>query len=388
LKLDKLQECVYSGIMNLPRHYQDLGDYLEPNKVLVIYGPRQVGKTTLLQNYLSKTSLKYKVDSGDNIKTQQIIGSQDFGQILSYLQGYELYAIDEAQRIPGVGMGLKIIVDQIPGIKVIATGSSSFELSGQIGEPLAGRKKTLTLYPVSESELGSVYNVFEIKEKLSEFLVYGMYPAVLTAGLEKKANLLEELVNSLLLKDILELEKVKGSKVLIDLLRLIAFQIGGEVSLTELGRQLGLDYKTVARYLDLLEKSFILYNLRGYSTNLRKEVTKKSKYYFYDNGIRNAIVSNFNPLGIRDDVGKLWENFMVSERLKTQEYRGIHANNYFWRTWDKQEVDWLEEREGSIFGYEFKYVSQRRNGSASFLRLYPKANFQLITSQNYLEFVS
>ena len=373
--------------MNLPRNYQDLGKYLEPNRVLVIYGPRQVGKTTLLQSYLSKTNLKYKADSGDNIKTQQILGSQDFSQILSYLQGYELYAIDEAQRIPRVGMGLKIIVDQIPNIKVIATGSSSFELSGQTGEPLAGRKKTLTLYPISQSELSTVYNLFEIREKLPEFLVYGTYPAVLTASLEDKADLLEELVNSLLLKDILELERVKNSKVLIDLLRLIAFQVGGEVSLSELGRQLGLDYKTVARYLDLLEKSFILYNLRGYSTNLRKEVTKKSKYYFHDNGIRNAIVSNFNFLNLRDDVGKLWENFMVSERLKTQEYQGIHANNYFWRTWDNQEIDWLEEREGNLFAYEFKFTSQKLKGGASFLRLYPNAKLQLITSQNYLEFV-
>ena len=373
--------------MNLPRNYQDLGKYLEPNRVLVIYGPRQVGKTTLLQSYLSKTNLKYKADSGDNIKTQQILGSQDFSQILSYLQGYELYAIDEAQRIPRVGMGLKIIVDQIPNIKVIATGSSSFELSGQTGEPLAGRKKTLTLYPISQSELSTVYNLFEIREKLPEFLVYGTYPAVLTASLEDKADLLEELVNSLLLKDILELERVKNSKVLIDLLRLIAFQVGGEVSLSELGRQLGLDYKTVARYLDLLEKSFILYNLRGYSTNLRKEVTKKSKYYFHDNGIRNAIVSNFNFLNLRDDVGKLWENFMVSERLKTQEYQGIHANNYFWRTWDNQEIDWLEEREGNLFAYEFKFTSQKLRGGASFLRLYPNAKLQLITSQNYLEFV-
>ncbi len=378
---------VYSKLMNFLRNYADLGIYLEPNKVLVLYGPRQVGKTTLLQEYLSRTGLKYKADSGDNLKTQQIIGSADFSQIVSYLQGYELYAIDEAQRVPGVGMGLKIIVDQIPHIQVIATGSSSFELSGQIGEPLAGRKTTLTLYPMSQSELKDVYNPFEMKEKLSEFLIYGTYPAVLNADADTKADVLEELVNSLLLKDILELERVKSSKVLLDLLRLIAFQIGGEVSLSELGRQLGLDYKTVARYLDLLEKSFILYNVRGYSTNLRKEVTKKSKYYFYDNGIRNAIISNFNPLNLRDDIGKLWENFMVAERLKFQEYRRIHANNFFWRTWDKQEIDWLEEKEGTLFGYEFKYMSQKPRGLVPFTRSYPQAKFQLITSQNYMDFV-
>ena len=387
MKLDNLQELFYAKCMNIPRNYQNLDAYLEPNKVLVIYGPRQVGKTTLLQNYLSQTGLKYKLDSGDNLKTQSIIESQDFGQILDYLSGYELYAIDEAQRISGIGMGLKIIVDQIPGINVIATGSSSFELSGQIGEPLVGRKKTLTLYPVSQSELTSIYNPFEIKEKLHDFLIYGSYPAILTADLNKKTDLLEELVNSLLLKDILELEKVKGSKVLMDLLRLIAFQIGGEVSLSELGKQLGLDYKTVARYLDLFEKSFILYNLRGYSTNLRKEVTKKSKYYFYDNGIRNAVISNFNPLNLRDDVGKLWENFMVAERLKTQEYRGIYANNFFWRTWDNQEVDWIEERDGGLFGYEFKFADQKSKGKLSFTKLYPKAEFQIVTTKNYLDFV-
>lgn len=373
--------------MNIPRYYQNLGDYLESNKVLVIYGPRQVGKTTLLQCYLSQTGLKYKLDSGDNLKTQSIIGSQDFSQIMRYLKGYELYAIDEAQRVSGIGTGLKIIVDQIPGIKVIATGSSSFELSGQIGEPLVGRKRTLTLYPVSQSELKGVYNQFEIEERLSDFLIYGSYPAILTADYNKKVELLEELINSLLLKDILELEKVKSSKVLMDLLRLIAFQIGGEVSLTELGNQLGLDYKTVARYLDLFEKSFILYNLRGYSTNLRKEVTKKSKYYFYDNGIRNAIIYNFNPLNLRDDVGKLWENFMVAERLKTQEYRGMYSNNFFWRTWDKQEVDWLEEKDGGLFGYEFKFTNQNSKGKLSFTKLYPKAEFQVVTTKNYLDFV-
>jgi uncharacterized protein len=373
--------------MNLPRHYQDLESYLEPHTVLVIYGPRQVGKTTLLQNFLSHTHLKYKLDSGDNLKVQHLLGSQDFDQITNYLQGYELYALDEAQRIPNIGLGLKIIVDQLPQLKVIATGSSSFELAGQIGEPLVGRKKTLTLFPIALSELKNIYNSSEITEKLSQLLIYGSYPAILTSPVDKRADLLEELFNSLVLKDILELEKVKGSKVLIDLLRLIAFQIGSEVSLSELGQQLSLDYKTVARYLDLLEKSFILYNLRGYSTNLRKEITKKSKYYFLDNGIRNAVISNFNSLDLRDDIGKLWENFLVTERLKTQEYQKIHSNNFFWRTWDKQEVDWLEEKAGHITGYEFKYSHQKAKGFASFTRLYPQARFQLITPQNYFDFV-
>jgi len=372
--------------MVFPRHYDKLAQYLEPNKVLVIYGPRQVGKTTLLQNYLEQTPFKYKLDSGDNLKVQQILSSQDFSQITSYLAGYELYALDEAQRVPNIGQGLKIIVDQIPNIRVIATGSSSFELSGQIGEPLTGRKRTLTLYPLSQLELANLYNKYELKEKLSEILVFGAYPEILRAPLKKKPHLLEEIVNSYLLKDILELEKVKGSKIVLDLLRLLAFQAGSEVSLSELGRQLGLDYKTVARYLDLLEKSFVLYNLRGYSKNLRKEITKKSKYYFYDNGVRSAVISNFNDLPLRDDIGKLWENFLVGERLKTQEYLGIYANNYFWRTWDGQEIDWLEEREGKLFGYEFKYSEEKLKTPPLFANTYPQAEVKLLNQNNYFEF--
>ncbi|OGW49706.1 MAG: hypothetical protein A2Z50_06655, partial [Nitrospirae bacterium RBG_19FT_COMBO_42_15] len=292
--------------MKIPRIYQDLNKYLKPNKALIIYGPRQVGKTTLLQDFLAATKLRYKLDSGDNIQTQHILGSQDFNLIREYAQGYELLAIDEAQRIKNIGLGLKIIVDQMPGIKVIATGSSSFELSGQVGEPLTGRKTTLTLYPVSQIELSNLYNPYEIKNKLEEWLIFGGYPEVVAA--EDKAErikLLEEIVQAYLLKDILNLGKVKSAKMLLDLLRLLAFQVGSEVSLTELARQIGIDYKTVARYLDLFEKSFVIYNLRGFSRNLRKEITKKSKYYFYDNGVRNAVISNFNKLELRNDAGML-----------------------------------------------------------------------------------
>jgi len=224
--------------------------------------------------------------------------------------------LDEAQKIPNIGQGLKILVDQIPGIKIIATGSSSFELAGQVGEPLTGRKTTLTLYPVSHLELAQLYNPHEIKEKLGEWLVFGAYPEVVTTeGKSEKARLLEELVHSYLLKDLLELEKVKSSKIVLDLLRLLAFQVGNEVSLSELGQQLGIDYKTVARYLDLFEKSFVIISVRGFSRNLRKEVTKKCKYYFYDNGIRNAVISNFNGLELRNDLGSLWENFLFFDSI-------------------------------------------------------------------------
>ena len=374
--------------MKLARFYQNLENYLEKGKVLLIYGSRQVGKTTLLTEFLEKTNLKYKLASGDDIRTQEILSSQDFSKILQYVSGYELLAIDEAQRIPNIGLGLKIIVDQKPDISVIATGSSSFELAGQTGEPLTGRKKTLTLFPLSQIELSNIYNDFELIEKLPEYLIFGGYPAVLTKeNKEDKIVILNEIVNSYLLKDILELEKVKGSKTLLDLLRLLAFQVGSEVSLSELGRQLAIDSKTVARYLDLLEKSFVLFNLRGYAKNLRKEVTKKSKYYFYDNGIRNAIISNFNDLNLRDDVGRLFENFLVCERLKNQSYNKIFANNYFWRTWDKQEVDWIEEREGKLFGFEFKWTESKSRSLKSFMDNYGNTETKTVNRENYLEFI-
>ncbi len=376
--------------MILPRIYDNLDSFLKPNKVLVIYGARQTGKTTLLKKFLSENErkYKYKLDSGDDVNTQIVLGSSDFKKITTYAEGYDLVAIDEAQRIANVGMGLKILVDQVPDLKVLVTGSSSFELAGQVGEPLTGRKITLTLFPLSQLELGKLYNDYDLNKRLDEYLIFGSYPEVLTAAtVHDKKKVLEELAGSYLLKDILELEKVKSSKVLLDLLRLLAFQVGSEVSLSELGRQLGIDNKTVARYLDLFEKSFVIFNIRGFSRNRRKEITSKSKYYFLDNGIRNAVIANFNPLEIRDDIGKLWENFLVTERLKKQSYAQIYSNNYFWRTWDQKEIDWVEERDGKLFGYEFAWKSKSRKSSKAWKENYPDALFEIIDNQNYLQFV-
>jgi hypothetical protein len=373
--------------MKIPRFYSDLDSYLKPNKLLVLYGPRQVGKTTLLKDYLDKTEMKYRIDFGEDIRIREIIESQDFQKIKDYASGYELLAIDEAQKIPAVGSGLKIIVDQIPGIHVIATGSSSFDLAGQIGEPLTGRKITLTLYPVSQMELQKLHNPFELRTNLEKYLIYGTYPEV-TVVVEKKAKTrtLNEITSSYLLKDILALDRVKSSKILVDLLRLLAFQIGSEVSLNEIGQKLGIDYKTVSRYIDLLEKNFVLFKLRGYSRNLRNEITKKSKYYFFDTGIRNSLIANLNPLELRNDIGKLWENFLIIERLKKLAYQEIPANSYFWRTWQQKEIDYLEEREGRLFAYEFKWQG-KACAPKSFKEAYPEAEFQVINRENYLDFI-
>ncbi|MEK7085934.1 MAG: ATP-binding protein [Patescibacteria group bacterium] len=375
--------------MKIPRIYKNLDKYIKPNKVLVIYGPRQVGKTTLLKDFLVTSKWKYRLDTGDNIKLHELFKSQDFNSLKEYAYGKELIIIDEAQRIPGIGQGLKILTDQVENLRLIATGSSSFELAGQIGEPLTGRKTSLILYPISQIELQSIYNSYELKEKLNEWLIFGSYPEIITAkNKQEKIRLLEELTQSYLFKDILELEKIKNSKILLDLLRLIAFQLGQEVSLTELATQLGIDYKTVGRYLDLLEKTFVIYNLRGFSRNLRKEITKKSKFYFYDNGIRNTIISNFNEPALRNDLGALWENFLFMERLKKRACKEIFANCYFWRTWDQKEVDLVEEREGKLFGYEFTWKNKKSKQPKEWLNTYPEASYEVITSENYLNFIT
>ena len=371
------------------RAYEPLEQHIHPNRVLLIYGPRRVGKTTLLQNLLAQTQWRYKLDSGDNIRTQQILSSQDFSQILAYVEGYELLAIDEAQNIPNIGMALKIIVDQVPGIRVIATGSSSFELAGQVGEPLTGRKRTFILFPLAQSELRAVFNRFELSENLTNFLIYGSYPEVLLASSRsERIEVISEIANSYLLKDILSFDRVKSSRTLLDLLKLLAFQIGSEVSLNELATQLGVEVRTVQRYLDLLEKAFVIIRLGGFSRNLRQEVTSKAKYFFLDTGIRNALIAQFNDPDQRNDLGQLWENFLVIERVKYRTYTVIPANMYFWRTYDQQEIDLVEEREGRLFGYEFKWSLKKAiSAPRSWAEAYPEAAFGVIHPKNYQDFV-
>ena len=375
--------------MKIIRSLRDLNSFLKPNKALILFGARQVGKTTLLNDFLKTTSFKYRLETGDNLATQHLFNSRSLETLTEYASGYDLIAIDEAQKISGIGEGLKLLLDHMPGIRIIATGSSSFDLAGQVGEPLTGRKTALALYPVSQLELASMFPVFDVKQRLEEWLVFGGYPEVVTtSNRSDKIGILEEIAQSYLFKDILELDKVRNSKTLVALCRLLAFQIGSEVSLSELGRQLGIDQKTVARYCDILEKAFIIRSLQGFSRNLRSEITKKSKYYFLDNGIRNAVIANFNTIELRDDIGKLWENFLFIERLKKRSYQSIYANSYFWRTWEQQEIDYIEERDGKLYGFEFKWKQKRMKTPALWRKTYPVASFEIIDRSNYISFVT
>lgn len=363
--------------------------YLKKDKVLIIYGARRIGKTTLLEEYIKTYPKKYKFVSGDDLLMQNILSSSKIDDIKEFCQGYDLLIIDEAQNIPGVGHALKIIHDYIKSTKVIATGSSSFDLANAIGEPLVGRKIILEMFPLAQCELNNHYNPFELKSSLNDYLIYGAYPEVLTLqNKQDKIMYLKEIVGSYLYKDILALSSIKNPIVLQKLTKLLAFQVGSEVSFNELSVQLGVDVKTVSKYIDLLEKSFIIYPLTAFSRNLRKEISKKNKYYFIDNGIRNAVISQFNLIDDRNDVGQLFENFIITERLKRNIYSNFLSNNYFWRTYTKNEVDYLEEVGAKIFAYEFKWNQNAKIKSSAFMNSYPDSKFDVINKENYLSFVT
>ena len=365
----------------------NLEELVKKGKVLIVYGPRRVGKTTLLQDYLKTTKLKYKWSTGDDIVTQQVLGSQNLKEILEYYNGYDLAAIDEAQNIKNLGMGLKILVDNNPEISVIMTGSSSFNIEQETGEPLTGRKRSVSLYPISQQELYRRFNKFELQEKLEDFLVFGSYPEVVLANSRKeKIEILTELVNSYLLKDVFALASIKGSNTFIDLLKLLAFQVGSEVSIHELGVQIGIESRTIQRYIDLLEKSFVIRRLTPYSTNLRKEITSKNKYYFLDNGVRNGLIAQFNKMSERDDIGKLFENFTIMERIKQISNNEWYRNLYFWRTYDGQEIDLIEEYDGKLFPIEIKWNENAKYKlSALWSGKYKSEELKIINRKNYLD---
>lgn len=359
-----------------------------PGKVVVIHGPRRVGKTTLLKKYLEGEK-NYLFVTGEDIFVRDFLSSGSVDQLKDFIGTKELLVVDEAQYIPMIGLNLKLIVDHLPHVKVIATGSSTFDLAKQVGEPLTGRKYVLTMFPISQMELNHLENTAQVKAQLESRLIYGSYPEVITHRNDlDKQEYLHELVSSYLLKDILAFEGVKKSKKLIDLLILLAFQIGKEVSHSELGVQLSMSKATVEKYLDLLEQVFVLVNIRGFSRNLRKEVTKTSRYYFCDIGIRNMLINNFNPIKRRDDIGLIWENYLVMERIKKQQYKRIWSNNFFWRTYDQKELDWIEEREGKLFGYEFKWADTLVKAPKLWLETYPDALFECINQDNYLKFIN
>jgi hypothetical protein len=362
-----------------------------PNKVLILLGARRVGKTAFIKNYLSLIPKSdYLHLNGEDLDDVNLVKERSVSNYTRLLANKKLLIIDEAQNIPEIGLILKLIVDSIEGIKVIATGSSVFDLSNKLGEPLVGRKNTIYLYPFAQMEFSKQEDYKETTLKLEERLLFGSYPELEHyADWDDKMNYLKEIVNSYLLKDILIYEGIKQSNKMLDLLKLIAFQVGQEVSLQELSKHLGISKNTVERYLDLLSKVFVVYKVPGFSRNLRKEITKSNRWYFYDNGIRNAIISNFTRLDSRTDVGALWENYLASERIKKQNYAQKSVSNYFWRTYDQQKLDWLEEGNGNLNGFEFKWNENRKAKiPTAFGKAYPEATFEVINRNNYLDFIT
>jgi predicted AAA+ superfamily ATPase len=357
---------------------------LQPNKVVIVFGARRVGKTMLVKEILQHINEPVLYLNGEDINVHTKLANRSIENYKQLLGSNRFLYIDEAQKIPEIGLKLKLMVDEFEDLKIIISGSSSFDINKNAGEPLTGRKYTFNLFAFSENEFNQVENKIEKIDKLKERLVFGNYPELLhLPDKGDKKDYLNELISSYLLKDILAYENIKNSQKIFNLLRLIAFQIGSEVSHQELGKQLGISKNTVEKYLDLLSKFFILKKVEGFSRNLRKEKTKNARWYFLDNGIRNAVIANFNPLDTRNDIGALWENYMVAERLKYQEYNRISSNNYFWRTYEQQEIDWVEEREGALFGYEFKWKESKVKVPTQWQKAYPDATFEVINKDNF-----
>jgi len=355
------------------------------NKVIILYGPRQSGKTTLVNNILESFQEKIVAINADEKKYIDILSSRDFNKMRLLVEKADILFIDEAQRIPDIGINLKILHDQMPSLKIIATGSSSFELASKIKEPLTGRTHTFILYPISFYELRQIENTADLQSRIEEFLIYGTYPEIFSLpALSEKQQYLRELSSSYLYKDIFELTSIKHSSRLDALLRLLAFQIGSQVSLSELGNYLNMSKDTVASYIDLLEKAFVIFRLSGFSRNLRKEVVKMDKIYFFDLGIRNTIIDNYNSLEFRDDHGKLWENFIISERKKYLSYTMNFRNCYFWRTYTGAELDYVEEGSGKLSGYEIKRSARNKKAPASWLDTYNNATYKEINKMNFV----
>ncbi|MBC7450940.1 MAG: ATP-binding protein [Cytophagales bacterium] len=358
------------------------------NKVLLLFGTRRVGKTHLLKSIEKTYKYSFLHLNAEDTDTALLLENRSVANYKRLLGDIKLLVIDEAQVIPDIGKILKLMIDEFEGLTIIATGSSAFDLSNQTGEPLTGRSYTYILYPIAQAELSVNQNSLQIKQNLEDRLIFGSYPEIFSFETsEEKVEYLKNLVNTYLLKDILMFEQVQNSSKVMDLLKLIAHQVGSEVSLHELGKQLGMSKNTVERYLDLLTKVQILFKLGGYSSNLRKEITKSSKWYFFDNGIRNAILNDFRLPAIRQDIGLLWENYCMYERIKLNKYSNIDAEYFFWRTYDQQEIDMIEKKGPTIQAFEFKYGKRSEKIPGFFKKSYPNADFSVINKENYLNFI-
>ena len=361
---------------------------MQKGKATLIYGARRVGKTILMRNVIEAHGGKSLILNGEDYDAQRMLEVRTIANYKHLLNGIDLLAIDEAQNIPHIGNIIKLIVDEIPTVSVLASGSSSFDLQNQTGEPLVGRSTQFLLTPFSQPEIAQMETPLDTKRNLETRLIYGSYPeVVLLENYDMKVDYLRDIVTAYLLKDILAVDGVKNSNKMRDLLRLIAFQVGSEVSYEELGRQLNMSKTTVERYLDLLEKVFIIYRLGTFSRNLRKEVTKPCKWYFYDNGVRNAVIGAFKPLSVRQDVGALWENYVISEMRKKNHNTLAYKNFHFWRTYDKQEIDLIEDDGDKLAAYEFKWGQKTPKAPVAFREAYKDASFDVVNPDNYLNFI-
>jgi len=358
------------------------------NEIIVVYGARQVGKTTLINKVLERTNFKILKINAEELKYNVLFSSRDLLKMKNLVETYEVLFIDEAQTIENIGINIKILHDALPKLKIILTGSSSFDLSNKIKEPLTGRTKTYMLYPLSFIELSSLFNTFELQEHLNESLVFGTYPKLynFTSKKEKIAHL-NELASSYLYKDVLAFTKLRHSNKIYDLLRLLAFQIGSTVSVHELSKSLKISSETVERYIDLLEKAFVIFRLSGFSRKLRKEIKKQDKIFFYDLGIRNSILNNLSDIEDRTDIGQLWENFLIIERKKHLTYNELYKEMYFWRTYTGAELDYIEEYDGKLDGFEFKWGNKKPKAPKSWLENYKNATYNIVNRTTFLDFI-
>ena len=359
---------------------------LVPGKVLVLLGARRVGKTMLLDRLTSSLQVDALILNGEEMETAHLLETRNIEHYRRLIGHHTLLVIDEAQKIPDIGRIAKLIIDSHPDLRMLLTGSSAFDLYQQVGEPLTGRKRTLQMYPLALSEFLARDDYVTIRSQLPARMVLGSYPEVWQYP-DKKEQVayLKELAADYLLRDILQYNGIRNADKIKSLLRLIALQVGKEVSTNELAKQLALNKATVEKYLDLLTKVFVLIKVQGFSRNLRKEISKMSRWYFLDTGIRNVFAGNLSDLNVRTDAGALWENYCISERIKFLAYNGISANYYFWRTYDQQEIDWIEELDGKLSAFEFKWKKKEAKMPGGWHRAYPNSSFEVIHPENYMD---